>query len=91
MHLTHHSQIRMQQRGIPILVVDWLLDYGVRERANHGAEMCFFDRGAKKRLRRDFGKQVVDRLSDLLKKAYLIVDGDTVITTGYITKHIRRS
>jgi len=80
----------MQQRAVPIGLVEMLVDYGARERASGGAEICFIDRKAKKRLSRDYGRLMIKRLSDQLNKLYAIVDGDTVITVSYRTMRIRR-
>lgn len=91
MRLTKHSQDRIQQRAVPVLIVEWLIDYGTRADANDGAEFCYFDKSSKKSLVRAVGKQVVDRLSDLLNKSIAVVSNDVVITVGYKNRHIRRS
>jgi len=91
MRLTQHSQIRMQQRAVPVLIVEWLVDYGARSRAKEGAEYCYFDKASKNSLSKVVGKQITDRLSDLMYKCFAIVRDDQVITVGYIDKHIRRS
>ena len=91
MRLTQHSLNRMQQRAVPVLIIEWLIDYGARSKAKEGAEYCYFDKSAKKSLTKAVGKQVTDRLSDLVNKSFAIVRDDQVITAGYINKHIRRS
>ena len=50
MNATAHASIRSQQRGIPPLVVDLLLQFGCREHDHTGAEIVYFDRRSKKRL-----------------------------------------
>lgn len=88
--MTHHARTRCQQRGIPPLIVDWLNAYGARTRANMGAELVWFDKDSRRRIRRDVGKQVVDRLGALLD-AYLILGEDgVVVTVGWRYEHITR-
>lgn len=86
--LTCHAQVRMQQRGIPPLIVEWLLEYGASE-VSHGAVRRFFDKQARKRLAANVGHQVVDRLGDLLNT--YVVEGDgRLVTAGHRTKRVRR-
>lgn len=50
MNMTEHAGKRSQQRGVPPLVVDLLLRFGAREKTGQGAEICFFDRRARKQV-----------------------------------------
>ena len=88
MHLTRHAAIRCQQRSIPPLIREWLLQYGNEVQA-HGAVKRFFDREAKRRLAADVGAKVVDRLGDLLN-LYLVEADSKVITAGVRTRRIKR-
>ena len=38
--LTQHAVIRSQQRGVPILIREWLLDYGTVT-VRHGAQIRY--------------------------------------------------
>ena len=51
MKLSQHARIRMQQRGIPRLAVDWLAAYGAVDH-QRGAELFYFDRRARQALER---------------------------------------
>lgn len=48
--LTRHAEARRQQRGVPRLVIDLLLDYGVEESAGAGARTVFFDKRTRRRV-----------------------------------------
>jgi hypothetical protein len=50
--LTKPADKRVQQRGIPPLVIEWLEDYGTVVHDHGGAVVRFFDRTAKRRLER---------------------------------------
>jgi hypothetical protein len=52
--ITVHAQTRLQQRGIPPLVVDLLMQFGSSFRCG-GAERLMFDKTAIRRLRRHLG------------------------------------
>lgn len=72
---TNHAHIRAQQRCIPPLVIEWLLNFGQRQ-ASHGATKITLDKKAKRNLASEVGKPVVTQLSRFLNAA-LIVDADT--------------
>lgn len=87
-NMTRHASIRQQQRGIPSLLVDLLLDFGSSEPAGEGASLLFFDKQAMRRLDRYAGP-----LAKILKDhldVYAIVSGQTVITTGHRYERVRR-
>ena len=89
MNMTKHAEVRKQQRAIPPLILDWLEQYGARERDSKGVEIVFFDKKSRRALQRDLGKRVVGLLADLLD-TYLVLEGETVITVGHRYKRIRR-
>lgn len=88
MNLTEHAKVRCQQRSIPPLICEWLVDFGSEVRAD-GATKRFFDRAARRRLAASVGAEVVDRMGDLLNH-YLVEAGPVVITAGVRTRRIRR-
>lgn len=87
---TKHADIRMQQRGIPPLVLDWLLKYGQEAHDHHGAIIRYFDKRSIRRLRRDVGNKPVGRLADYLN-AYLVESNGSVVTVGHRFKRIVRT
>lgn len=89
MKFTDHAVTRSQQRGIPPLMVDLLLQFGCREHDHAGAEVCFFDRRSKKRLESYVGS-LAGKLSEHLD-SYIVVAGDLVVTVGHRYKKIKKS
>ena len=92
-HFTRHAQTRAQQRGIPPLVHNWLMDYGQEQFDGHGATIRYFTRESIRRLEREQGCVAVKRMSEFLR-CYLVQDSKNgaVITLGkrYPHHHIRR-
>jgi len=78
---THHAIARAQQRAVPPLVVNWLLDYG-RARRHNGADVYFFDRRSRRRLEREVGGVALRRLDDLLDAYAVVADDGHVVTVG---------
>jgi hypothetical protein len=89
-NFTKHSKIRAQQRGIPRLILDWLMDYGTVKR-RHGADLYSFDHKSRKALRREIGNVAYNRIADLLNAYVVVSDEGAVITTGWRTKKLRGS
>lgn len=87
--LSHHAQTRMQQRSIPPIVLEWLQGYGCRRRCG-GADVCYFDRKARRRLKSDIGSVPYGRMHDQLDAYAVIADDGTVITTGWRYKRNKR-
>jgi hypothetical protein len=87
---TQHSSIRAQQRGIPPLIVNWLLAYGEEEHDQHGARLIYFSKRSRKSLEHEAGEAIVRRLSEYLD-VYAVVSNDgQVITCGHRIKKIQR-
>ena len=91
MNLSLHAQQRMQQRGITLEVVDYLLAYGRVSHDHHGGCVVWLDKRSRARLGAEEGRQVLRRMDKLLN-AYVGTDTDgTVVTVGHryrrITQH----
>jgi len=86
MAMSQHASKRSQQRGVPPLIVDLLIQFGAREFDGKGAEICFFDNRAKKRLK-SYAGGLISKLSEQLD-AYAVVSGEQVITVGNRHKRI---
>ena len=87
---TKHADVRMQQRAIPPLIINWLFEYGREEHDHRGAIIRYFDKGSKRKLEQDHGRKPVERLTQYLD-AYLVESDGTVITVGHRSKRIRRA
>lgn len=91
MKLTRHATVRMQQRGIDPLIVDWVLRYGACVHDHHGGIKRYFDKKARRRLARDVGPSVVDKLGPLLDAVVIQSAHDQrVVTAAHRTRRIRR-
>lgn len=89
MKATIHATVRRQQRGIPPLVVDLLLQFGCREYDHAGAEIVYFDRRSKKNIESYVGG-IIGKLSEHLDSYAVVADGK-IITIGTRSKRINRS
>jgi hypothetical protein len=85
MHLSKHAQTRAQQRSIPPMLIDLLLQFGVSERAGSGVSKMYFDKPSRRKV-----KAYAGTLGGLLNEhldVYAVVTDDLkVITTGHRTQ-----
>ena len=90
---TSHSVVRAQQRGVPTLIQNWLLDYGAEQFDGHGGVVRFFSNECLRKMERDIGKVPLKRMSEYLR-CYLVQSSSdgSVITVGkrYENQHIWR-
>ncbi len=86
---SNHAQVRYQQRCVSPMIVDLLLEYGSRIHDGRGAEICYFDRKAKKRVQ-TYAGALFDRLNEHLD-AYAVVAGEKIITVGTRYKKINHN
>jgi hypothetical protein len=88
--LTYHAQARLQQRGIPALVIESLLDYGRKEYDHRGGRVIYFDHRARKRLQRAFDSQAYKFMERHLDTyAVVALDGE-IVTVGHRCRRINR-
>jgi hypothetical protein len=90
---TYHAAIRAQQRGVPPLIQNWLLDYGAEQFDGRGGVMRYFSNECIRKMECDIGKALLKSMSEYLR-CYLVQrssDG-AVITVGkrYENQHIWR-
>ena len=80
---TEHAATRSQQRGIPRLIVDWLVGYGEEIYDGRGGVVRYFSRRSVRQMERDFGCVPLRRMSEYFR-CYLVeaVDNGSIITTG---------
>ena len=89
-HMTYHAQARLQQRGIPAKVLDCLLAYGQAIHDHQGAEIVFFDHGARNKVRKALGEVEFKKLADKLDAYAVLAPDGAVVTVGHRTKRITR-
>jgi hypothetical protein len=82
----------MQQRGIPPLVVTWLLEFGKMRYDHRGGIIYYFDNNSRRNLERAVGSRVVARLSDYLNSYAVCSAGDdALVTVGHRCKRFNLS
>jgi len=88
--LTAHAQRRLQQRAIPPIVIDLLLNYGELKYDHQGAGIYFFDnkwKGHVRNILRQNGLTQIDHCLD----AYLVANNQgNVVTVGHLSRRINR-
>lgn len=86
--MTNHAVIRSQQRGIPPLIREWLIDFGEEIYDHRGAILYFFNRDSRRKLERNFGRESIRRFHEWLD-AYVVVSAtDGVLIT--VGKHYKK-
>ena len=90
MKMSKHCNQRMQQRSIPQMILDLLLDFGSAHRS-HGADCLVFDKAARMRLRRHMGGNRGLNIFEPWLGIYAIVGDDgAVITAGHRLRRLWR-
>lgn len=86
MELSKHARDRAQKRGVAPMVIDLLLRFGTREHDGRGAEICYFDRRAKRHLQ-SYAGDLIGKMNGVLD-AYVVVTDETVVTAGVRFKRL---
>ena len=90
MNLSLHAQQRMQQRGITLEVVDYLLAYGRVSHDHHGGCVIWLDKRSRSRICAEEGRKLLRKLDKHLN-AYVVTDTDgTVVTVDDRYRRIKR-
>lgn len=90
MNMTKHAKKRQQQRGIPPIVVDLLLDYGTEVRApGQQTTKCYFDKPARRRLR-VYAGHLAPLFEEYLDCYVVVGDDRNVITVAPLIKRVQR-
>lgn len=90
MTMTKHAQARAQQRAIPPFIVDLLLAFGA-EAHHHGAEVLYFDKEARRRMRHHLGDRILQAIGDQMLDTYAVVgEGGRVVTVAHRTRRLKR-
>ncbi|MBK6804497.1 MAG: DUF4258 domain-containing protein [Betaproteobacteria bacterium] len=86
---TRHARSRMQQRGIPPMLVDRVLRYGREVHDHHGATVYLIDRAGEARIAREGEARGAEL--ERLRGVYVVVATDgTIRTVGHRTRRLRR-
>ena len=89
MNLSQHAFERSNQRGIPPVAIDLILEFGEVE-FHKGREIFSLGKKGLRKAQHYLGK--LDKgYSFLLKGMYVVVDGDTVITAARKSCHHKRN
>lgn len=89
MNMTQHASKRAQQRGIPPILLNLLLDFGKSEPAGDGAAKIYFDKAARRRVKAYVGP--LGRQIEQFLNVYAVVGADgRIITTAHLTERVWR-
>lgn len=88
-NLTNHAEKRMQQRSIPKIVLDWLVDFGQSEPAGNGARKYFFDKQSRRQFKKYAGK-IYGTLEQHLNAYVVVASDNSVVTVGIRYEPIRQ-
>ena len=86
---SRHAQIRMQQRAIPPVIVEWILDYGCDMR-HHGASVHFLDQEARDKLKREIGGKRYAQVENRLNAYVVVSDDSRILTVGWRYRRFKR-
>lgn len=88
--MTKHAESRSQQRSIPPIALDLLLQFGRRERAGDGACRVYLDKTARKRLQAYAGP-LVSALDTHLNIYAIVANDERVITVAHRLGRMQRN
>lgn len=89
MNMTHHANVRSQQRVIAPLIIDLLLQFGKSESAGAGVAKVFFDRKARKQIA-VYAGPLASTLRDHLDTCAVVDSNMQIIAVGHRTARIQR-
>jgi hypothetical protein len=87
---THHAAARQQQRGIPIYVIDTLINYGKVNHDHHGAEILTFPKAVRQKLRNALPKSKYIALESHFG-CYAVISEGIIVTVGHRTQRLKCS
>ena len=89
MQMTSHANVRSQQRAIPPMLIDLLLQFGITEKAGPGASKVFFDKTSRRKVR-SYAGPLASMLDGHLDIYVVVADDQTVITVGHRNERFTR-
>lgn len=89
--VSNHARTRLQQRGIPEIVMETLLDFGHEEFDHHGGAVVYLDHRTRQHLRRSLGKETYKQMEPHLDTFAVVAGDGTVVTVGHRTRRINHN
>ena len=87
--VSHHAQIRMQQRAITADMLESLLDFGQVKFNGQGTEILTFPKKVVKHLKKELNHKVFMKIERHLNLYAIMSSDGEFITTGYRTKRLK--
>ena len=87
--VSHHAQIRMQQRAITADMLESLLDFGQIRFNGQGTEILTFPKKVVKHLKKELNHKVFMKIERHLNLYAIMSSDGELITTGYRTKRLK--
>ena len=87
--VSHHAQIRMQQRAITADMLESLLDFGQVKFNGQGTEILTFPKKVVKNLKKELDHKVFMKIERHLNLYAIMSSDGELITTGYRTKRLK--
>jgi len=87
--VSHHAQIRMQQRAITADMLESLLNFGQVKFNGQGTEILTFPKKVVKHLRKELNHKVFMKIERHLNLYAIMSSDGELITTGYRTKRLK--
>jgi len=88
--LSHHAQIRSQQRGISMDIIEYLLHYGTSCYCKKGCKRYFFDKKSLSKIRSSISGKKFAKIESKLR-CFAVVSADKVVlTVGHQFKKVWR-
>ena len=87
--VSHHAQIRMQQRAITADMLESLLDFGQVKFNGQGTEILTFPKKVVKHLKKELNHKVFMKIERHLNLFAIMSSDGELITTGYRTKRLK--
>lgn len=88
MKLTKHASVRQQQRGIPPIIIDLLLNYGTIEHAGKDATTHYFDKASRRRVMAYAGR-LSSQIEEYLDYFAIVGNDGQVITVAPRIKKVK--
>lgn len=90
MEMTCHAAKRSQERAIPELMIDLLLQFGVSEKSGNGTSKFYFDKKSRRRVEAYAGS-AAKIIEEHLNLYAVVGENNNVVTIAHRVKRIKRS